>query len=193
MVSLITAALITLGATTDFESIRKRVELDVALGFETRTELIRSAMSSAAESERGQVTAIVDDALGRHLAKQKTWKGRTDCDRLEAAFAALNRRGIIAREYFGMTSTSGRGAMKELLVTDKKLQGFVFYTPQDLENVFADEGVLLTLGAAAAGDDAHEAIALAVVGALKKEGLTPERAGLTTVWVPLKWQKRRKP
>lgn len=187
------AAMTMLFLSADVEALRRTIELDVSLGFMTRAELISAAMSGDSEEERSQVSALVDEALRRHQAKQRSWKGRTDSERLTAAFERLNRRGLVAREYFGMTRTSGTGELKELLAKKPALEGFVFYTPQDLETVFDDKGVFLTLGAAKPGADALTSVAGIVVKALQQEGLAPEWDGVTRVWVPLTWNKRRKP
>lgn len=107
--ALATTLLLT---ATDLEALRRTIELDVALGFSSRAEILDAAMGSAEETERAEVTRLVDEALRQHQSKQKTWKRRTDSDRLSAAFDALNREGIVAREHFGMTWTSSRGELK---------------------------------------------------------------------------------
>lgn len=188
--ALATTLLLT---ATDFEFVRRLIELEVALGFSSRAEIIEVAMGSAEETTREEVTRLVDEALRQHQSKQKTWKRRTDSDRLSAAFDALNRQGIVAREHFSMTWTSGRGELREVLAKNPKLKGYVFYTPQDLQTVFEDKGVFLTLGSAAPDLDALQAVVKTIVLALQKEGLAPEYDGMTKVWVPLTWQKRRKP
>lgn len=53
--------------------------------------------------------------------------------------------------------------------------------------------MFLTLGSAAPDLDALQVVVKTIVGALQKEGLAPEYDGMTKVWVPLTWQKRRKP
>ncbi len=191
MLSVLATTLL-LGAT-DLEPLRRGIELDVALGFSSRAEIIEAAMGNSDEKDRAEVTRLVDEALRQHQLKQKTWKRRTDSDRLSAAFEALSRQSIVARQHFGMTWTSGRGELKELLARNPKLKGYVFYTPQDLQTVFEDKGLYLTLGSAVPDLESLESVVKTIVDALQKEGLAPEWDGMTKVWVPLTWQKRRKP
>lgn len=181
--------LLALAATPDLTSLQRRIELDVTLGFETRQKILEGALSEVDSSLRTEVTALVDQAFRRHAAAQKQWKGRTDCDRLTAALTALSRKGIATREYFGMTTSSGHGELQEVLAKDRRLRGYVFYTPQDLETVLEDGGLWLTPGTREGPP--FDALVKEVSAALEKEGLAPEWNGVSKIWLPLKWKKRR--
>jgi hypothetical protein len=193
MVNVLIVGLALSGSPLDLKAVQRNAEFAVALGFDTRAQILDDALLGATEAERPAITELVDEAFRKHFEKQKTWKGRTDCDRLSAAFAALNRARVIARENFGMTRTSSRGEMNSLLAKEPSRLGYVFITPEDLSTVFDDQGVTLIVGAAAPREDAHEAVVKTVISALQKQGLAAEWSGLTKVWVPLDWKKRRRP
>jgi cytochrome P450 len=191
VLALCVATLALHSAPLDLDDVRQNVSREVSLGYGTKPSLVRSAMIGLDPADEPKVAAVVDEVLRQQLAKQRAWKGKTDNDRLTAAFAALEKKGVLAREYFSMTTTWGRGEMKELAATmTPRPLGYVFFTPQDLNDVFTDKGLFLTFGADQL--EAWASIGAQVVKALEKEGLHPEWSGSPTekIWVPLVWRRR---
>ena len=59
------------------------------------------------ELDTHDVSAAIDVEIARWEAEKQTWPTVTDCDRLDAAFAALNERGVIALQNAGYTQSDG--------------------------------------------------------------------------------------
>ena len=73
----------------------------------------------------------------------------TDYDRLDAAFADLNGRGILARQNYEQTLTSGAAAVwKEIRQeqVNRPVRGFVFFHEQDTEQAVRCDGPVLAWG-----------------------------------------------
>lgn len=191
---MLLSVLLSAGPAVDLVEVRETVTREVSRGYGTRASLLKLAMMGVDKADEPKVAAVIDEVVKAQLTKERSWKGKTDNDRLTAAFKALEKQGVLAREFFSMTTTSGRADMKELAATMKpRPSGYVFFTPQDLDNVFDDKGVFLTFGADSIDDWA--ATGARVVAALEKEGLHPTWSGseLEKIWVPLTWRRRLTP
>src|SRR5581483_6386920 len=83
-------------------------------------------------------------------AEERTWTERTVSDRLDAAFAALNRAGFVALQNAGWTKTTGWedcwGECHERRKGRASRRGAVFYHYQDLERGGAGQGLMLGFG-----------------------------------------------
>jgi hypothetical protein len=75
------------------------IELGAAEAFEDRLE--PATLRAAAH----QLTAAAWEA---HARAQATWPAVTDCDRLDAAFAEMEARGIVARQDSAAATTAAR-------------------------------------------------------------------------------------
>src|SRR5262245_61330412 len=101
-----------MSALTD---VRAYITRAVREGFRDEVGILEDA-SDYAETEHGkpmraEVKRLTKELLAAHRAEEATWKGPTDCDRLDAAFAALQRRGVVARQNFSCCSNCGHGEM----------------------------------------------------------------------------------
>ena len=95
----------------------------------------------------------VDEAVARSVARlgedRKAWPAVTDCDRLDAAFAALTRRGIVALQNAGYTQSDG---YDDVLHESRKPRtsaapvGYCFYHGQDLARAVRGSGLYLAFG-----------------------------------------------
>ena len=54
-----------------------------------------------------EVERVTAELLAAHRAEQAGWESPTDCDRLDEAFATLNRLGIVARQDFSCCTPCG--------------------------------------------------------------------------------------
>jgi hypothetical protein len=165
------------------EEIRSFVADRVAEGFASEAEIVESATEHF-EYETGQtglgpeVARITAEEMGKHLRAQRLWARPTDCDRLDWAFAELDRAGIVARQNFTCCSTCGHHEIWdeiEQTKTRRRVEGYVFYHMQDTESAFAGGGLFLAYGAVKEGEEALIAVGEKIVLAL-------ERAGLRTEW-----------
>ncbi|MBO4207877.1 DUF6891 domain-containing protein [Micromonospora echinofusca] len=146
-----------------------------------------SGPAADGEDIEDRVRRIVAEEWPLRHAVEASWPPVTDCDRLDAAFAELNRVGIVARQDFTCCRNCGEAEIgAELADTD---EGYVFFHAQDTER--AAEGGALWLRYGATSGPATP------VGQRVAETLT--RHGLPVDWngdpgrairVPLTWQRR---
>ena len=101
------------------------------------------------DADEAFLRAAVGPEFARKAAAEATWPATTDCDRLDAAFAALERRGIIALQNAGYTMSDGMTEVTEALHArggQAGVRGYCFYHGQDLERAVAGEGIMLAFG-----------------------------------------------
>ena len=71
-------------------------------------EIFCEEMYEPGELEPSEVSAAIDLELTKWKEEKKSWPKVTDWDRLDAAFAAINKRGVIAMHNAGYTQSDGR-------------------------------------------------------------------------------------
>ena len=69
------------------------------------------------EATEATLRSVIQAALTEKLDEMKSWPSPTDCDRLLAAFAALDEQGIVALEMPGFTLRDCYERAAELSVT----------------------------------------------------------------------------
>ncbi len=186
--------------------IRGHIARDIAGGFRDRDAIIEGTTEVFADNLAEDVVARVvpalyDEALAEYHEAQKAWPAVTDCDRLDAAFDALNVRGIMARHDWWCCQTCGHGAMPEesdrlaAAAPDLEVRGYAFYHNQDTESVVDDGSLRLAYGATEPGAEPAEAIGREIVAVLREHGLAPRWDGTvaTRIAVKLIWQRRARP
>src|SRR5262245_38512337 len=94
------------------EEIRYGIWWRVEAGFQSRDEIIAAVVADWEDYTPRQelepaVRRITDELIAEHLREQATWPAVTDYDRLDAAFAELDASGILARQNYEQTLTSG--------------------------------------------------------------------------------------
>jgi hypothetical protein len=142
------------------------------------------------------INAALDDAIATVAEEQKQWPAATDCDRVDAAFAALEKRGVIALQNFSCCGNCGHGeALAEMKqeALERPLHGYAFYHAQDTERAAAGDGLYIAFGDDTTNAESQEAVAGEIVTALRDAGLAPEWDASVNqrVFVPLTWQRRR--
>lgn len=122
----------------------------------------------------------------------------TDCDRLNAAFAALDKRGVLCLHNSGFERSDGHTEAFGVLFEQPKGRyfGYCFYHGQDVEGAMAGQGLMRAFNHV--NDDVPDKLK---VGLALKEEL--ERAGFVLEWdgtssqrinVPkFDWKRRYKP
>lgn len=171
-------------------------------GFESKDRMIQilcEEMYEPGELDPEEVSAAIDGVIEELRIESAHWPAITDCDRLEAAFAAMRARGIVALPNAGYTQSDGYDDVLALVDRHKQpdqLIGYCFYHGQDLERAVTGSGLYLAFGPI---DPKQEQSAGPTIGRLIVEEL--ERAGLRTEWdgtfnqriaIPaLTWQLRR--
>lgn len=104
------------------------------------------------EVEEGEATALVASAVVAHDRERATWTGPTDCERLDAAFAALGRAGIVARHGFACCNRCGHEEIGDEIQSERErgetIEGYVFYHRQDTDAAVGGGGLHLRFGTA---------------------------------------------
>lgn len=177
------------------------VRRQVAAGYFAPDEVARFACEVFADELdpavlRHHAARYTREAVIEHRAEQYTWPAVTDNERLDAAFAALEREGVVCRQNFSCCGTCGAAEIWDELAAVEEAGasalGYAFFHVQDTEAAVEGRGLYLSYGAVADGAAAAEAVGRAVVAAL-------EARGLITVWdghwsrrifVQLEWRRR---
>ena len=137
-------------------------------------------------------------ASAAYRREQKTWPAVTDCDRLDAAFTALEATGILARQnYCDCASDAGWEITREMraeLAAGREVGGYVFYHSQGTESAINGHGLHLSFGGPPDSPPAAaKRVGRRIVAALAAQGFKPEWDGNPDrcVFIPLVWQRRR--
>ncbi len=186
------------------EQVDEAARARVAEGYNDADEIAEGLIVLFGEDARQDGAEDLDEvaeaatqaAMAAHLAAQASWPAITDCDRLDRAFAALEREGIVARQNFTCCQTCGHaeigGPISEW-TGDQPAIGYTFFHWQDTESAADGQGLRLAYGATQPGDDATVAVGRAVANALDREGLKVTWNGSlrTRIAVAMDWKKRR--
>jgi hypothetical protein len=187
----------------DFDDLHDFIKVQVAAGFVPIDEIVDEAVEVFSEATadatalRGAALAVAERSLAAHIAQQASWHGPTDCDRLDAAFAALDRVGIVARQHFSCCGTCGAHEIHDEMNQAEKAgtpsRGYTFFHAQDTEHAVGGESLYLSYGAAQKDQSASVAIGHEVVATLGRHGLSPSWNGKHAhrIALPLTWQRRR--
>jgi len=129
-------------------------------------------------------------------ADEATWPQVTDYDRLTAAFAEIERRGILAREDYACCRNCG---VKEALVeleeastSEQPFMGFAFFHMQDTERVVEGGPLMICFGDRDDTDSGTEHVGQQVAAALREAGLRTEWNGSpdSRIEVHMQWLRR---
>ncbi len=171
-------------------------------GFDTRDEIVENYthyLHEHGHEEGASALAmrLTDEALAEHQKRQSSWPDTTDCDRLDAAFAELERRGIVARQNFSCCGTCGSAEIWDEMVQTRDagqhVIGYTFYHMQDTESAVEGYGLYLNYGATEEGEDAAIAIAQEIVDVLNDNSFSTEWNGQwsTRIRFAIDWKRRR--
>jgi hypothetical protein len=149
------------------------------------------------DADEKMLRAAVLPEFEKKATAEASWPARTDCDRLDEAFAELNAAGIIALHNAGYTMSDGHEDVGEELHRRGRtgIRGYCFYHGQDLERAVRGEGLTLAFGDLDAEDDQKVVIGREVKQALERAGLSAKWNGDpgTRIEVPnLDWKRRRR-
>lgn len=136
------------------DELRARAAEDIREGFRTRADIIENLGHVACESydaeiEEDVVARIVDAELLEHYGLQETWTEPTDCDKLDVAFAAMEKRGLVARQNFTCCNTCGLAEIwREITAAEESREvcGYAFYHMQDTEGAVEGGTICIKYG-----------------------------------------------
>ena len=173
----------------------------VRSGFYDRERLIEvftEEMYAPGELDTNEVESEIDAQFAQYEKEKLAYPSTTDCDRLDAAFAKMNERGVIAIQNAGYTQSDGYDDVGDVYSQHPdrdSIVGYCFYHGQDLERAINGSGLYFAFGPV---DPADEQTVGVDVGNIVRGEL--ENAGLSVDWngtfekrlsVPnLNWQKR---
>ena len=180
-------------------NLKREAAALVREGFPTRQEivsLLRGWGESYGHPDAATVRTAVADAILAHHRRQATWTHPTDCDKLDAAFDALTRGGVIALQDFTDCSADGHDMLREEMKTSSPSEaiGYAFYHEQATESAIECGELYIQFDARENHRGKRRRIGQMVFDALTAAGLEagwngdPDQA----VQVTVNWQKRRK-
>lgn len=181
--------------------LRMDIERAVAGGFMPPNEILPTFVEVHGEDLDPAILTVegqrmLAEVLAAHRLAQANWPEVTDCDRLDAAFAALEANGVISRQDFTCCGTCGaseiHGEIDAARREGRPAHGYAFYHQQDTESAADGGGLYLNYGADEPGDEAAVAVGHEIVAALKAKGLSPEWNGRIErrIHVPMDWKRR---
>ncbi|MCX5745948.1 MAG: hypothetical protein NT062_26010 [Proteobacteria bacterium] len=183
--------------------IHQEVSWRVDGGYDTREQIAQRAAAAVARDWAGDVAGIVsrelDASLEAHAKAEATWQGLTDGDKLDRAFAALERDGILTRPHFLATQDEASEAMKGEMARAKsagrQIIGWVYFTESDTHAAMTNKMMGLFASAPKPGDAASRVIIRKVIARLKAQGLSVdwpyEDLAYPINIIKLDWKKRR--
>lgn len=185
------------------EDVRATVRRLVKAGFLSRADIEEAVWDIAHDSPKLKPLqsfgrSELDRALREQEREEKSWKDRTDCDRLNAAFAELDGAGIAARQDLLCCQSCGVAAMPDefaqMQTAGATPRGYVFYHAQDTERGVDGGSLYMSFGHVTFEEDERGvAIAQEVVDTLRRHGLQPTWDGTfgQRIRLPLTWRRRR--
>ena len=176
------------------ESLKKWVWSGFYSKAELHNNLLEILEDEDEEADDVTIELMIDSELANKHAQELSWPTHTDCDRLDAAFLALNQSGICCLGNAGYTMSDGRSDVAEIMASGEGVfREFCFYHQQDIERAIEGDGLMLAFGDA--DDSVNKSIAIAqdIIGALQKEGLETQWDGSADCRISLPkflWQRR---
>lgn len=145
---------------------------------------------------RPHAERLFKEIIAQQLREQATWPTITDCDRFDAAFAALEASGIVCRHNFSCCGTCAAGEIWDEIDAERAkgrpIVGCVHYNVQTLETAIEGGGVYLSYGSVEEGDESSVAIGHRIVSAMQANGLSVTWDGTIRrrIHVALDWKRR---
>jgi hypothetical protein len=129
------------------------------------------------DADEAFLRAAIQPEFEKKAEQEKHWPRETDCDRLDAAFSALETQGILALQNAGYTMGDGHQEAFEIMQDRGRgdFIGYCFYHGQDVERAVAGEGLMIAFDHV--DGDVPEKVAL---GNTVKSTL--EKAGFDVEW-----------
>jgi hypothetical protein len=184
------------------EDLRSFIAYRIREGFESAHEIVENARNYALETHgrddlQPAAKRIALELLAAHRAEQAGWEPPTDCDRLDEAFASLNRQGIVARQDFSCCTSCGHADIWdeiEKVEEQQPVEGYAFYHWQCTERAIESGQLLLAYGCLEDDPAALARVANKVVAELRRVGLDAKwqgSGGHPIVVDGLVWRRRR--
>jgi len=182
--------------------LRDYIQRDVAAGFRPEGEIAASAVEILADDYDADTlmphaVRMTSELIAVHKQDQASWPRTTDCDRLDMAFAALERAGVVSRQDFSCCGNCGVGEIQDEMgkvgKTGTRVRGYAFYHMQDTESAVEGGGLYLNYGAVEDGEAAAVEIGKEIAASLKQQGLQVDwdESWAKRIGVKVDWKRRR--
>jgi hypothetical protein len=144
---------------------------------------------------RTAICMLIYVEFARKQSAELEWPAITDCDRLDEAFAALERRKVLGLHNAGYSMSAAHGeAYFELQVRSHvDYVGYCFYHEQDIDTSIESGDLYIGFDDTQEGSPMMEDVARIVVEELAAAGLDPVWDGDRNARIHLKgfiWQRR---
>jgi len=175
------------------------IETAVRGGFLARDEIVEAAMEiteDTAAASADEIVRHVDEVAQALAREQASWPSVTDSDRLDAAFAELERSGILARQDFTCCQSCGHAEIWDEAVDPSAWRGYAFYHRQDTEAAVEGRGLYLGFGSTGGRAAETASIGAEIVAALHAQGLAVDWDGDVRKRIgvgPFTWRRRLDP
>jgi hypothetical protein len=184
------------------EDLREFIAHRIREGFESVHEIVQDAQERAHEKyDRNdlvpEIKRLAAEVLAAHQADQAGWGPTTDCDRLDAAFAALDAQGIVARQHFSCCNNCEFAEIWDEVEEAEKQQpveGYVFYHLQATERAIKTGHLLMAYGSVEDDPEAFQRVGNKIVAELRRVDLNASwggTAGHPIVVEGIVWRRRR--
>ena len=182
--------------------IHSYVASRVAEGFDSKEAIIEQATECFEDEHQRDdlgphAERITVKLLNEHRRAQTQWTFPTDCDKLDKAFAELDRGGIVARQNFTCCQTCGHSEIGDEIKQARayrEIHGYVFYHMQDTEQACASGHLYLAYGSVEEGEEPIANVGKRIVETLQRQGLRTDWNGShneRVLVVGLDWKRRR--
>ena len=151
-----------------------------------------------------RVAALAPALFDELQAREAGWPIPTDNDRLDRAFVALDRDGILTRQNWYQSPGPAAEEMDHEVAArrfERPIHGFAFFHGGDIRRALAGEGLHITWGAVAPRQRSKERceraswdVAQDIHRALWAQGLSPQWSRVIgePITLPFTWRRRRR-
>ena len=155
------------------EHYQIQVSLQVWSGFFNEADLAEHLADLAYDPDAKGIAQEIESHARAEIAKkreaEKAWPATTDCDRLDAAFQALEDQQILALHNAGYTTQDAASDAWEILNREPKgaWDGYCYYHGQDVERAVQSFPLFIGFDAVADNQEAKRAIGERVTANLR--------------------------
>ena len=186
----------------DIAELRQDILEELQFGFENKEQIIQRVRGYYKNTDDEFVrilSDLYDEVISEWLDEQKNWPEVTDCDRLDRAFAAMERHGIVAQQYFSCCQRDGHADIYDELKRARshgvEVKGYAFYSEADADAAMKYGRLNIAFGDVDFSKIGTLEIGKIVAEALRKEGFDvkwPEDPAKRIHISKINWQRRIK-
>ena len=180
----------------DREELAQEIYIRVWTGDSTPEEIVEilSDDEGFSEDDARWLSAEVACIAAEKQTAEHSWPAVTDCDKLDAAFEALNGMGIIALHRAGADMSDGlHDVGEEHKRRERGVIGYCFYHDQDVARAILGQGLMLAFGDMQDNEAKSMEIGRRIVREIERVGFAVDWSGTKEKRIRvanLRWQRR---